>query len=82
MNILVTGLRHQILPSALWTAMHNSLYICYRARDTAIKKSFKNQKQTLGHDCAVWEEGAHGFSLHKQQLVEEMEAVNMSSASV
>lgn len=62
--------------------MHNSLYICYRAWDTAIKKSFKNQKQTLGHDCTVWEGCAHGFSLHKQQLVEEMEAMNMSRASV
>lgn len=47
-----------------------------------LKKSFKDQKQTLRHDCSVCEEGVHGFSLHKQQLVEEMEAMNMSRASV
>lgn len=82
MNILVTEHRHQILPSAVWAAIVHSLYICYRAWGTAIKKSFKDQKQTLRHDCSVCEEGVNGFSLHKQQLVEEMEAMNMSRASV
>lgn len=82
MNILVAGLRQQTLPSALWIAMHSSLYMCHRAWDTAIKTSFKNQKQMLGHDFLVWEECTHDFSLYKQKLVEEMEAMNMSRASV